>query len=74
MRYYRFWAGKKQNKYLEAPKLKMAAQFKMAAKILFTSKTYKPSFYKFFNILLYKKKFSKIQDGAHVRCFFAIFF
>jgi hypothetical protein len=50
MRYYRFWAGKKQKKYLEAPKLKMAAQFKMAAKILFTSKTYKPSFYKFFNM------------------------
>jgi hypothetical protein len=30
---YRFWAGKKIKKYLEASKLKMAAQFKMVAKI-----------------------------------------
>jgi hypothetical protein len=33
MHFYRFWAGKNKKKYLEAPKLKMAAQFKMAAKI-----------------------------------------
>jgi hypothetical protein len=31
--FYRFWAGKNKKKHLEAQKLKMAAQFKMAAKI-----------------------------------------
>jgi hypothetical protein len=30
---YKFWAKKNKKKYLEAPKFKMAAQFKMAAKI-----------------------------------------
>jgi hypothetical protein len=34
MHFYRFWAGKKYKKYLEAPKLKMAAQLKMVAKIM----------------------------------------
>jgi hypothetical protein len=33
MRFYKFWAGKKQKKYLEALKSKIAAQFKMTAKI-----------------------------------------
>jgi hypothetical protein len=33
MFFNRFWAGKKYKKYLEAPKLKMATQFKMLAKI-----------------------------------------
>jgi hypothetical protein len=31
-----FWAGKKYKNYLEAPKLKMAARFKIVAKILFS--------------------------------------
>jgi hypothetical protein len=57
---------------LEAPKFKMAAQFKMAANILFTSKTYKTPFLSNIFALLgvqipnfyIKKFFSKIQDGA----------
>jgi hypothetical protein len=60
MRFYRFWAGKKK---LEAPEIKMAAKFKMAAKIWFISKSYKPSFYQKFYV---KTFFSKIQDGAPI--------
>jgi hypothetical protein len=48
---------KNKKKYLEAPKSKMAAQFKMAA-----------FFYQIFFLLKSLSKLSKIQDGAHILC------
>jgi hypothetical protein len=44
MRFIDFEREKYKKKYLEAPKSKTAAQFKMAAEIGFTSKIHKPSF------------------------------